>query len=241
MTDDLALDAIAEPPASRVRIHDGLIQGSDEWHSARCGLLTASEMKLIVTPTLKPASNDKERSHLFELMAQRITGYVEPSYISDAMLRGHEGEQEAREIYGEHFAPVVEAGFITNDTWGFTIGYSPDGLVGDDGLIEIKTRRQKFHVQTMVERAVPDEFVIQIQTGLIVADRKWCDFISYCDGLPMSPIRVFPDPTIQAAIIDAAAAFERRLQERMDAYAAALTDGRKIIPTERRIAMEIYA
>lgn len=75
--------------------HAELIQGSEPWHAARCGLLTASEMHLIVTPTLKPASNDKERAHLYELLAQRITGYVEPSYISDAMLRGHQDELDA--------------------------------------------------------------------------------------------------------------------------------------------------
>ncbi len=72
-----------------ITYYPDLIQGSDEWKSARCGLLTASEMKLIITPTtLKIASNDKERAHLYELLAQRITRYVEPSYISDDMLRG---------------------------------------------------------------------------------------------------------------------------------------------------------
>jgi len=71
-------------------IHKEMIQGSEEWFQARCGLLTASEMHLIVTPTLKPASNDKARSHLYELLAQRITQYVEPSYVSASMLRGQE-------------------------------------------------------------------------------------------------------------------------------------------------------
>jgi hypothetical protein len=84
--------------------HAELIQGSEEWLQARCGLLTASEMKLIVTPTLKAASNDKERAHLYELLAQRISGYVEPSYISDDMLRGMDDEAEARRIYAESFA-----------------------------------------------------------------------------------------------------------------------------------------
>src|SRR3546814_6407235 len=69
-----------------------LIQGSEEWLQARCGLLTASEMKLIVTPTLKAANNDKTRTHLYELLAQRVTGYVEPHYISDDMLRGMDDE-----------------------------------------------------------------------------------------------------------------------------------------------------
>ena len=71
-----------------VTYHRDLLQGSESWLQARCGLLTASEMNRILTPTLKAASNDKERAHLFELLAQRITGYVEPHYVTDDMLRG---------------------------------------------------------------------------------------------------------------------------------------------------------
>jgi hypothetical protein len=112
-----------------------LVQGSIDWMNQRCGLLTASEMRLILTPTLKQASNDKERAHLWELLGQRLTRYVEPRYVSDDMLRGSTEEILAREAYAKHFAPVTEIGFITNDRWGFTLGYSPDGLVADDGLI----------------------------------------------------------------------------------------------------------
>src|SRR3546814_10789207 len=95
-------------------------------------------MKLIVTPTLKAANNDKTRTHLYELLAQRVTGYVEPHYISDDMLRGMDDEIIARDEYTKNHAPVEQTGFITNDKWGFTIGYSPDGLVADDGLIDCK-------------------------------------------------------------------------------------------------------
>ena len=98
-----------------ITYHADLIQGSDEWHAIRCGRLTASEMRLIITPTLKMASNDKERSHLYELLAQRITGYVEPSYVSDDMLRGKDEEVEARIAYGANYAPVEDVGFVTND------------------------------------------------------------------------------------------------------------------------------
>src|SRR3546814_455027 len=168
------------PPSCRgLFYHTDLIQGSEEWLQARCGLLTASDMNLIVTPTLKAANNDKTRTHLYELLAQRVTGYVEPHYISDDMLRGMDDEIIARDEYTKHHAPVEQTGFITNDKWGFTIGYSPDGLVGDDGLIECKSRRQKYQVQTIIEKvatdtAVPD-YLIQVQTGMLVAERNWCD------------------------------------------------------------------
>lgn len=219
-----------------------LEQGSDAWLQARCGLLTASEMRLIVTPTLKPASNEKERAHLYELLAQRITGYVEPHYVSDDMLRGQEDEIDARTLYGKHYAPVEECGFVTNDKWGFTLGYSPDGLVGDDGLIEAKSRRQKFQVQTVIENAltgtVPADYLIQIQTGLLVSERRWCDFISYSGGLPMVVIRCHPMPDVQEAILEAACDFEARLREKLELYRGAVA-AMRMIPTERKIYEEM--
>jgi len=221
------------------KVYEELEQGTDEWLAARCGLLTASEMKLIITPTLKAASNDKERAHLFELLAQRITGYVEPMYVSDDMLRGREDEIEARLVYDKNVAPVREVGFMTNDKWGFTIGYSPDGLVGDDGLIECKSRRQKYQVQTIIDGSMPDDYVMQVQTGLLVSGRKWCDFISYCGGLPMAVIRVEPDERIQAAIIAAASAFEGRLQDHHQRYAAMIESGEmRTFPTQRRMRQD---
>ena len=133
-----------------VQIHCDYEQGSAKWLEARCGLLTASEFDRILTPTLKIADNPKSRAHLWELAAQRISRYVEPCYISDAMLRGQEDEILAREDYSKHYAPVQQCGFVTNNKWGFTLGCSPDGLVGDDGLIECKSRGQKFQVQTSI-------------------------------------------------------------------------------------------
>jgi predicted phage-related endonuclease len=222
--------------------HPDMIQGSDEWLAARCGLLTASEMKLILTPTLNIASNDKERAHLYELLAQRITGYVEPHYVSDDMLRGHADEIDARQLYADTYAPVAEVGFITNDKWGFAIGYSPDGLVGDDGQIEIKSRRQKFQAQTIIEHTVPVEYLIQLQTGLLVSERQWVDFVSYCGGMPMVVIRVYPDPDAQEAIINAARLFETQMAEKMARYGSVTRDpAARLTPTERKYYQEIFA
>lgn len=224
-----------------IQYHRDLIQGSDEWLQARCGILTASEMKLIITPTLKVARNDKASAHLFELLAQRITGYVEPRYISDDMLRGQQDEIEARLLYAKHYAPVDEVGFITNDEWGFTLGYSPDGLVGDDGLIECKSRRQKFQAETICMWDVPQEYMLQLQTGLLVSGRKWIDFVSYCGGMPMVTLRVHPSEEVQTAIIEAATAFENTMAEYLEGYRNHTTmNGARLIPTERRIEQEMF-
>lgn len=227
-----------------VKYFPDLIQGSDQWIAARCGLLTASEMKLILTPTLKIASNDKERAHLYELLAQRITKYVEPHYISDDMLRGKDDEIEAKILYAEKYAPVEEMGFITNDKFGFMLGFSPDGLVGADGFIETKSRRQKYQVQTIIE-LLPDgnvdpDYILQIQTGLLVSERDWCDAISYSGGLPMVTVRIYPDLKVQQAILDAAHAFEERLSIKRAQYHNALKSSARAVPTERKIVQEMW-
>lgn len=225
-----------------IQYHRDLIQGSEEWLRARLGLLTASEMSLILSPkTLKPARNDKSSAHLYELLAQRITGYVEPAYVSDDMLRGQVDEIEARALYARHFAsaPVEEVGFITNSQWGFTIGYSPDGLVGDDGLLECKSRRAKYQIGVIVDGEIPDEHWLQVQTGLLVTGRAWMDYASYSGGLPMAVVRAYPDAVVHAAILEAAADFEARLAELHARYTDALAGELRTLPTERRIEQEM--
>ena len=224
---------IAGPP-----VHIEVTQGTDEWLEARRGMLTASEVERIITPTLKVAQNGQSRKHVYAIAAQRITGYVEPSYFSDAMLRGHEDEVAARASYSRHYAPVDEAGLLVRDFGDFRLGYSPDGLVGTDGLIECKSRAQAFHVQTIAGGEMPPDFLIQVQSGLLVSARQWCDFISYCGGMPMGVFRVFPDEGVQAAIIDAARAFEAQVAETIAKYSRNVTL-RGFIPTERRVVEEM--
>jgi len=242
----------APPPPERPAVtKDGpityywnLVQGSDEWYAARCGLLTASEMKLIVTPTLKIASNDKERTHLYELLGQRITQHVEEHYISDDMLRGKEDEILARDLYSQHYAPVEGIGFMTNSRWGFTLGFSPDGFVGGSGFIEAKSRRQKYGVETIVEyvqeEKQPEDYMMQTQTGFLVSERKWCDFISYSGGLPMATIRIWPDAKVMNAIVEAAGAFEERLAKKLAKYNDVLKSKARLIPTKRREIVEMH-
>ncbi len=222
-----------------IEIYEELEQGSPEWLSARCGLLTASEMKLIITPTLEIAKNDKEKKHLYEILAQRITNYVEPSYINDDMLRGGVDEIRAKALYEEKYVPIRNVGFITNDKWGFKLGFSPDGLVGDDGGVECKSRKQKLQIETILAQEVPKEHLLQVQTGLLVSERAWIDYISYCGGLPMCVLRVFQCPVIAAAILAAAQGFEDRLKAAWARYDELLANPvYKLTPTERIIEIE---
>jgi hypothetical protein len=219
-----------------VTIHKELVQGSPEWLQARCGLLTASEMCKIVTPAkLKAADNDKSRGHLYELVAQRYTQYVEPTYIGEHMLRGEADEGEALNIYEDAYEVGERVGFITNDRWGFTLGFSPDLLVGEKGFVEVKSRIQRLQVQTILDAKMPDDFLLQVQTGLLVSERQWCDFVSFSAGLPMFTLRVFPDEEVQAAIIAAATKFHARLDEEYERIVERMGNPDfRLIPTERR-------
>lgn len=229
--------------ASPIIIHRGIDQGSDAWLQIRRGVLTASEMDRVLTPTLKAANNDKSRAHVWEIAAQRITGRVEPTYLGDAMLRGHEEEQRAREIYDLLIAPTDTVGFITNTRHGFTLGASPDWLVGVDGGAEVKSRSQRFQVQTTVENAaqgtIPAEYMLQVQTQLLVTERAWWDFCSFSSGMHMTVTRVYPDAEIHAAIIDAATKFEASVAAAMEAYAAHVATSDRVFPTEWKERLEV--
>lgn len=230
--------------AAHITYHPEMDQGSPEWLAARCGMLTASEVKLIMTPTGKIADNDKTRAHVWELAAQRISGVVEPTYIGDEMLRGHEEEILSRQAYDQCIAATTTVGFVVNRKLGFPIGCSPDWLVGTDGMGEAKSRRQKFQVQTIVENVLtetcPDDFKLQVQTALWVTERKWLDFCSYSNGLHMPVIRILPDAEWQATFEAAATAFEAKVQKAVFDYRAALASGARLIPTERREIMEMF-
>ncbi|PCI28933.1 YqaJ-like viral recombinase [Candidatus Wolfebacteria bacterium] len=202
-----------------IKYHGDVLQGSDEWMEARCGLLTASEVKFLLTDkTLKVADNKDSRAHVFELLAQRITKYTEPSFFSHDMDRGTIDEVEARILYSKNISLVTETGFVTNDEYGFTLGYSPDGLVGEDGLIEIKSRKQKLQTETIFNNEMPTEFNRQIQTGLLVTKRKWCDFISYCGGMPLFVKRIVPCEKTQQAIIEAGFNLEANIKSKLETY-----------------------
>jgi hypothetical protein len=190
-----------------------LLQGSDEWLEQRRGIVTASVVGKLLTTTGRVASN-----------------------VSDDMLRGQEDEPRAVEVYSEHFAPVTTTGFMIRreDTW--TLGYSPDGLVGDDGLIEVKSRRQKKQLTTVLSGEVPPENMAQLQAGLLVSGRQWIDYVSYCGGMPLWVKRVEPDQRWFDAIVTAAIQFEESAAEMVAAYYTA-TAG--MPATERVIEMEM--
>ena len=204
-------------------IYDQLEQGTDEWLQARAGILTASTIgQLITAKTIKPAMNDRSRGLCQTLIAERITGHVEPVFPNRAMTRGTLLEPEARRIYAEQTGQdVTEVGFARLDTDTYTLGSSPDGLVDDDGGIEIKSPSAKVHVSTVLSGTIPDYNRAQVQAFLHVTGRAWCDFISYLPGEPLCIIRDHPDPRWQNAIRSAAEQFEETARNATARYETA--------------------
>jgi predicted phage-related endonuclease len=198
--------------------HHNIIQGSPEWHELRRGIITASTASVLITPTGKIADNDSVRKLAYQLAAERLTGRIEKTFVSYEMERGHTEEVFARELYSSKYVPVTECGFIESSSFGFRVGYSPDGLVGDDGLIEIKSRQAKYQVQTICTQAVPSEYMLQLQFGLLVSNRKWIDFVQYSNGMAMYRHRVMPNLEMFSLIDKAVIDFEARVVAAINDY-----------------------
>lgn len=199
------------------------------WHDTR----TTEAANL--PPVHVVARTDVAVSLTTTLVAERITGHVEDTPISNDMWRGIEHEPYARDIYSGHYHQAVECGFMRRDEEGWTLGYSPDGLVADDGLVEIKCPRPKGHLSTILADAVPAHHLPQLQAGLLVSGRKWIDFVSFNAGMPLFVRRVFPDLAMQAAIVAACTRFETTAAE----MAAAYTDKTKTMPATERIENDL--
>ena len=195
-----------------------LEQGTTEWLQARCGIVTASTMRNLVTASGKPADNDTSRGFIRQLATERIIGVPEYTYPTRPMQRGNLLEPFARDLYAEHYAPVEEVGFIRLDTDEYSLGYSPDGLVGHDGLLEIKSPGPKEHLRTILADAVPSVYVWQVQVGLYVTGRSWLDFVSYCPGADLYVKRVRPDKEAFGTIHLAVSQAETAITSIIDDY-----------------------
>jgi hypothetical protein len=205
-------------------------QGSEEWLRLRLGIVTASEINIILTPKGKFAKSEKMRTYACEIAAQRETAFIEDSYQSFDMMRGNFQEEVARDLYHDNFEEVHKCGFIIRDFGEYKIGASPDGLVGIIGGIEIKSRLSKFQVKTIINGEVPEEYMNQIQALLLVSDREWFDYVQYSSGLPLFVKRVYPDPERQNLIKEAVAEFEKVVVEIQKEYQERAS---KLVQTER--------
>lgn len=190
-------------------IHHDHPQGSIEWRQARVGVVTASRLDDILTPkALKPA---KGESYLNLLLAEWMLGAPIESDGGLAQERGVEQEADARRWYEfERSVDVEQVGFFTRDDG--KLGASPDGVVGDDGGLEIKVPLAHNHVAYLRDpSALVADYRGEVQGGLLVTGRKWWDLVSFNDKLPKVLVRVLPDAAYLDALAPALDAFLARL------------------------------
>lgn len=160
-----------------------LIQGSEAWLRARCGSLGASAIHEVMART-KSGYGASRANVMARLIVERLTGEPQDTYTNEAMRRGTEMEPVARAAY--EFRQDIEVaicGLYRHPSIAWTHA-SPDGLIGDDGLIEIKCPHTATHIDTLLSGEIADKYVKQMQWQMRCADRAWCDFVSFDDRLP---------------------------------------------------------
>lgn len=200
-----------------------MLQDSPEWHQARLGKLTASRFSDAVAQTRTGWGASRAR-YQGELISERLTGKSWPRFQSQEMQQGKEREPVARAGYEfRRQVEVVEVGFIEHPHIMMT-GCSPDGLVGDDGLIEIKCPSVHTHLATLRGTPIAAEYLAQCHWQMICCQRSWCDFISYCPDLPtrmqMFRQRLHASDTIKEKMETEAVQFLYEIDKAIEYYAA---------------------
>ncbi len=189
-------------------------QGTPEWLAMRLGIATCSELEaLLVNGKGEAGFGVAAFTYMDQLIGERITGEAaELPFQTKATIRGHELEGVARGLYEAREEVATQAvGIILNHG----IGYSPDALVGANGLTEIKTKLPKFQVGVILANEVPKEHVAQCQGGLWVSEREWIDFISYWPGMPLFVKRAYRDEAYIRKLAERVKTFHELLDERM--------------------------
>jgi putative phage-type endonuclease len=157
-------------------------QRTEEWFAARCGKVTASRVADIIAKTKSGPSASRE-NYLAQLVCERLTGKPAESYSNAAMQWGTDTEPFARAAYEARMDLLVtEVGFIDHP-WITMSGASPDGLA-NEGMVEIKAPNTATHLQTLLDRKVPEKYITQMMWQMACADRPWCDFVSFDPRLP---------------------------------------------------------
>ena len=158
-------------------------QGTEEWFTIRIGKVTASRVADVIAKTKTGYSATRD-NYMAQLVCERLTGQKGESFTNAAMQHGTDTEPLARAAY-EAYADVLvdEVGFVPHPSI-IMAGASPDGLVGDDGLLEIKCPNTATHIETLLSQSVPGKYNTQMQFQMACTGRKWCDFVSFDNRLP---------------------------------------------------------
>ncbi len=196
-----------------MKIHAEFEQNSLEWLAARAGVLTASEFGQILTPKFEIRKGEMPKTHLARKLAEKWLGPL-PGFSTLDMDFGKILEEEARPFYEVQFSEAIQSvAFITNDDG--TVGCSPDGLIGEEGGIEIKCPEPTNHIKYLLGGKLPDDYAAQVHGAMFVTGRPWWKFMSYRRNLPPFVITIFQDEEIQEKIGEAVTEFLDQLDMEM--------------------------
>lgn len=173
-----------------MKLHN-LKQGTPEWFEVRKGKLTASNAQAIAT------GGKGLETLVYEILAEKYSSAEPINYTNADMERGHKLEEQARQMYElENGLKIIQVGFAELDE--FT-GASPDGLIGEDGLIEIKCKKDSVYIRALIEGGIDSKYEWQMQMQMLVTDRKWVDFVDYNPNFTksMNITRIVADPKKQ--------------------------------------------
>lgn len=198
---------------------DAIVQGSPEWFAARLGKVTASCVADVVSRT-KTGYSASRVNYMAQLIAERLTGNVAATFSNAAMTWGTDQEPHARAAYSFIAdVDVAEVGFVDHPRIKMT-GASPDGLVGADGLVEIKCPNTSTHIETLIGQKIPAKYITQMQWQLACTDRAWCDFASFDPRMPAEMqlwvCRVERDDDVIRHLENEVSAFLAELEIRVD-------------------------
>ncbi|WP_432415353.1 lambda exonuclease family protein [Chromohalobacter israelensis] len=198
-----------------------LDQGTPEWHAARLGIVTMSELKPLLVKGKGPEGfGTGALSYMHQLIGERITGEPSDAFHGNVHTRrGHALEPVARALYSEATGntQLEQVGIILNHG----VGYSPDCLVNGNGLAEIKTKLPKHQIEVLLNDEIPQEHIAQCQGGLWVSEREWIDFVSYWPGMPLFVKRIYRDDAMIRTIAERVESFHEELERRMALVMAA--------------------
>ena len=185
-------------------------QRSFEWFQARMGMPTASNFGEIMAKGRGSAPSARRMTYMHKLLAERLSRELDENYTGPDAMRGVEMEEVALQAYEfETGAKVQKVGFVKNDF----AGASPDGLVGDEGLVEVKCPRRHHYIRMALSDDPAADYRHQIGGQLWLSGRKWCDLVLYSPPLPLSIQRCHSDDEQRAAMAEAVEAFATELDE----------------------------
>lgn len=164
-------------------------QGTEEWHACRLGKVTASRIADVMART-KTGYGASRGNYMADLLVERLNGLPTDGFTNAAMQWGTDQEPHARDAYSFiTLQDVDQVGFIDHPTIAMT-GASPDGLVGPDGLVEIKCPNTKTHLEFLETDIIPDKYIKQMHWQMICTGRIWCDFVSYDPRINVPEMRI---------------------------------------------------